>query len=303
MKQPARVMKTYDRVRQQANRGRTVINVSGKPIGGNEIAIFAGPCSVETEEQVWSTARWVHSQGAQFFRAGAYKPATYPYAFRGHGRDALRLLQQVSRELDLPVVTEVMDPRDVEEVVEFADILQIGTRNSQNYRLLSEVGKTRKPVFLKRGTWMTLDEFLGAAEYIAQQGNDQVILCERGILSPTLNTPSNEKRTRWRLDLQIVPELKQRSHLPVVVDPSHGTGDRDFVTDLARAGVAVGADGLMIETHPFPDESISDSAQALSFEAFADLMKQVGGIARAMGRSFPVASEATLSSTTAAGQG
>ena len=240
-------------------------------IGGGSFVVFAGPCAVESEEQVLATARAVKAAGAQVMRGGAFKPRTSPYSFRGMGEDGLKLLAAAREETGLPIITEVMSPRDVDLVNRYADVLQIGARNMQNYSLLDEVGKADKPVMVKRSFSATYEDWLLAAEYVMAGGNMQVVLCERGIRT-------FETFTRNTVDLNAVPAIHRLSHLPVVVDPSHGTGKWYLVTPLARAAAAVGADGLIIEVHPNPDEAKSDGAQSLTFENFSTLMAQVTAI-------------------------
>ncbi|MEA2683620.1 MAG: 3-deoxy-7-phosphoheptulonate synthase [Chloroflexota bacterium] len=256
----------------------SIYKVGGVQVGGDSLFVMAGPCAVESREQLLSTARAVKESGAHFLRGGAFKPRTSPYTFQGMGQHGLELLEEARAETGLPVVTEVMAATDVAAVVESADVLQIGARNMQNYNLLFEVGQTRKPVLLKRGLSATIEEWLLAAEYILSRGNYQVILCERGIRT-------FETITRNTLDLNAVPVLRELSHLPIVVDPSHGTGKWSWVQAMACAGVAAGADGLMIEVHPNPAEAYSDGPQSLKFENFAKLMVAVRSVAVAVGRS------------------
>ena len=255
----------------------TIVNVSGVNVGGSDIVVIAGPCAVENQEQLFETARAVKSGGARILRGGAFKPRSSPYSFQGLGEEGLKLLGIIRKETGLPVVTEVMDPRQVELVAGYADMLQIGSRNMQNYPLLKEAGMCRKPILLKRGMMATIEEFLLAAEYILNQGNEQVVLCERGIRT-------FETSTRNTLDLSAVPMLKQLSHLPVIVDPSHGTGLRWMVPALAKAAVAVGADGLIMEVHYIPEKAICDGYQSLSPDEFTQLMTDLSKIAKAIGR-------------------
>jgi len=255
----------------------SVYKVAGRQIGGGTIQVMAGPCSVESREQILSTAKAVKASGAGFLRGGAFKPRTSPYTFQGMGLNGLRLLEEARAQTGLPVVTEVMAPGDVEAVATAADIIQIGARNMQNYNLLYEVGQVHKPVLLKRGLSATIEEWLLAAEYILSRGNYQVILCERGIRT-------FEPMTRNTLDLNAVPVLRELTHLPIVVDPSHGTGKWSWVQAMACAGVAAGADGLMIEVHPNPAEAYSDGPQSLTFENFGKLMTAVRAVAVAVGR-------------------
>jgi 3-deoxy-7-phosphoheptulonate synthase len=255
----------------------TIVSVDGVKVGGSDIVVIAGPCAVENQEQLFETARAVKSGGARILRGGAFKPRSSPYSFQGLGEEGLKLLGIIRKETGLPVVTEVMDPRQVELVAGYADMLQIGSRNMQNYPLLKEAGMCRKPILLKRGMMATIEEFLLAAEYILNQGNEQVILCERGIRT-------FETSTRNTLDLSAVPMLKQLSHLPVIVDPSHGTGLRWMVPALAKAAVAVGADGLIMEVHYIPEKAICDGYQSLSPDEFTQLMIDLRKIAMAIGR-------------------
>lgn len=256
----------------------TVIDVGGVKIGGREVVVMAGPCAAETPEQVMSTARAVKAAGARILRGGAFKPSTSPYSFRGLGEEGLKLLAEAKQENGLPLITEVLTPQDVELVVKYADILQVGARNMQNFILLDEVGQAKKPVMLKRGLSATIQEWLLAAEYILAQGNRELILCERGIRT-------FETYTRNTMDVSAIPIVHKETHLPIIADPSHGTGKWDLVTPLAMASVAAGADGLMIEVHPTPDAALKDGAQSLTFEHFSDLMKKVAPVAQAVGRT------------------
>jgi 3-deoxy-7-phosphoheptulonate synthase len=260
---------------------KTVIRVRDVTIGGDEVTVIAGPCSVESEEQTVETAKAVKAAGATVLRGGAYKPRTSPYEFRGLGRRGLEILALAREETGMPIITEVMTPADIEQVGEFTDIFQIGARNCQNYLLLEEVGKAGKPVMLKRGLSMLLEEWLLAAEYVMAQGNPDVILCERGVRT-------FETATRNTLDVSAVPVIQSLSHLPIFVDPSHAAGKRAFVSALALAGIAAGADGLMIEVHPHPDHALSDGAQSLTFEQFAELTPRIASVAEAVGRCLPV---------------
>jgi len=249
----------------------THVNVGGVIIGGDEVIVMAGPCAVETEEQTMATARAVKAAGANIFRGGAFKPSTSPYGFRGLGEEGLKLLAQVKKETGLPIITEVLAPRDVELVSKYTDILQVGTRNMQNFSLLDEVGKSNKPTMLKRGMSATIQEWLLAAEYIMSQGNRQIILCERGIRT-------FETYTRNTMDISAIPAIHRLSHLPIIADPSHGTGKWYLVAPLAMAAVAAGADGLMIEVHPTPDIALKDGAQSLTFDHFEQLMSQLNPV-------------------------
>jgi 3-deoxy-7-phosphoheptulonate synthase len=259
----------------------TVVRVRDLVLGGGQVGVIAGPCSVESEEQILASARAVRAAGAAGLRGGAFKPRTSPYAFQGLKEEGLKLLAAAREETGLAIVTEVMTPHLVELVADYADILQIGARNMQNYHLLQAVGETRKPVLLKRGASATMDEFLLAAEYILDQGNQEVILCERGIRA-------FESHTRFTLPLASVPYLKERTHLPVVIDPSHGTGIASLVPPMCTAAIAAGTDGLIIEIHPNPHEALSDGAQSLTLEAFADVMTQCRKVAEALGLDMTV---------------
>ncbi len=246
----------------------TVISLGDVKIGGADPVIIAGPCAVESEEQILETARLVRSQGVRLMRGGAFKPRTSPYSFAGLGEAGLRLLAEAREKTGVLIVTEVLDTRDVGLVSQYADVLQIGSRNMQNYKLLRAVGQTKKPILLKRGMSAQLQEFLMSAEYIMAEGNQQVILCERGIRTFV-------EYSRNTLDLNVIPAIKKISHLPIIVDPSHGTGRRDLVEPMSMAALAAGADGLIVEIHPHPDQSWSDPEQALSPEQFSHLMRQI----------------------------
>ncbi|NLG68334.1 MAG: 3-deoxy-7-phosphoheptulonate synthase [Firmicutes bacterium] len=251
--------------------------VSPVVVGGSRVVVVAGPCAVESERQIDEVARAVKESGASILRAGAYKPRTSPYSFQGLEREGLELLAEVRRRVQIPVVTEVLNPRDVEVVAEHADMLQIGARNMQNFALLREVGRSDRPVLLKRGMAATVEEWLMAAEYVLSAGNSRVVLCERGIRT-------FETATRNTLDLSAVAVVHELSHLPVLVDPSHGTGRAAYVAPMARAAVAAGADGIMVEVHPSPDEALSDGPQQLTPEAFAQMVESLRPIAAALGR-------------------
>ncbi len=246
---------------------RTVIKVSDVEVG-KDLVVIAGPCSVESEAQMFASARAVKEAGADMIRGGAFKPRTSPYAFQGLGLRGLKLLAKAGRETNLPIVTEVIDPRDVSWVAEFADVLQIGTRNMQNYSLLKEVGQTGRPVLLKRGMYSTLEEWLNCAEYILSEGNPNVILCERGIRT-------FETYTRNTLDLSAVPAIKELTHLPIIIDPTHSTGRVNLIGPMSMAAVAAGADGLIIEVHYKPEEALCDADQALTPIMFADIMARL----------------------------
>jgi 3-deoxy-7-phosphoheptulonate synthase len=256
----------------------TEITVGDVTIGGNEVVVMAGPCSVEDEDQIHKTAEFVAAQGATILRGGAFKPRSSPYSFQGLGSAGLKMLRDAADAHGLHVITELMEVGHLDEVVSVADIVQVGARNMQNFPLLKELGKVDRPVFLKRGLSATVEEWIMSAEYVMAHGNPYVILCERGIRT-------FEPSTRNTLDLSAVPVVKSKSHLPVFVDPSHGVGIRNKVVPLARAAVAVGADGLMIEVHPNPDGALSDGPQSLEFDQFVDLMKQIRLIAGVLGRT------------------
>ena len=266
-----RVTKQYKLISRDLRPEKSVIKVGNAAIGDGNLAIIAGPCAIETTEQVFKVAESVAKSGAKFFRGGAFKPRTSPYAFQGKGEDGLKILSEVRERFGLNIVTEAMDERGVDLVEKYGDCIQIGARNMQNFSLLKYAGQTRKPVLLKRGLSATLDEFLLAAEYIMAEGNYDVILCERGI-----RTFANHARNT--MDLSIVPAVQRLSHLPIIVDPSHGTGRNYMVNPLARAGVAVGADGLIIEVHPCPEEALCDGAQALTPAQYIELAEQVKAI-------------------------
>jgi 3-deoxy-7-phosphoheptulonate synthase len=271
------VSKPYKLVSRETAPEPTVIQVRGRRVGGDHFGLIAGPCTVESREQTLATARAVHAAGASMLRGGAFKPRTSPYSFRGLGADALEILAEAREETGLPIVTELLDPRHMELVVETADVIQIGARNMQNFLLLSEVGRADRPVLLKRGPSASVDELLMAAEYILKEGNPRVILCERGIRT-------FEAATRFTLDIGSVPVLKERTHLPVIVDPSHAAGRRELVPALARAAVAAGADGILVEAHPRPEEALCDAPQLIrnsQFPAFAD---EIRGLVSLMGK-------------------
>ena len=275
------ISRSYKLVSREARPGRSVVRVrDGVSFGGETLAICAGPCSVESREQLEATAVAVARAGANVLRGGAFKPRTSPYAFQGLGEEGLRFLRDAADRSGLAVVTEVLDPRDVELVAKYADVLQIGARNMQNFSLLREVGGVHKPVLLKRGVAATIDEWLMAAEYVYVAGNHDVILCERGIRS-------YDPQTRNLLDISAVPVVQQLTHLPVIVDPSHGTGVRSLVAPMSFAAVAAGADGLIVEVHPNPAAAFSDGPQSLTFALFGDLMDRLRPVAAAVGRAMP----------------
>ncbi len=272
------ILKPYKLASSQLRGGeRTVIEIDGRKIGGQHFSLIAGPCTVESRDQTLDTARVVKEAGGSLFRGGAYKPRSSPYSFQGLGQEGLRLLAEAKAETGLPIVTELMDVRDLEPVLEVADVVQIGARNMQNYTLLSEVGRSGCPVLLKRGLSSTLEELLMAAEYVLKEGNEAVMLCERGIRT-------FETAYRFTLDLTAIPVLKELSHLPVIVDPSHAAGRRDFVTSLSLAAAAAGADGIIVEIHPDPDAAICDGPQALPNSAFAQYVELVERAAAVAGK-------------------
>ena len=275
------VLKPYKLAAREYHPENTIIKVGEGAncvnIGGKEIVVMAGPCAIENKEQIVSIAKEVKKAGAKILRGGAFKPRTAPYDFQGLGEQGLKYLAAAREETGLKIVTEVVDPRDVALVEKYADILQVGTRNMQNYSLLKELGKAKKPVLLKRGMWATYKEWLLAAEYIISSGNPNVILCERGIRT-------FETHTRNTLDLAAVPALKELTHLPIVVDPSHGTGRRSLVATMCKAAIAAGCDGLIIESHTHPEKSVSDAEQTVSTESLKQMMREFKKVAEAVGR-------------------
>jgi 3-deoxy-7-phosphoheptulonate synthase len=272
------ILKPYKLASAQFRKGeRTVIDVDGRKVGGDRFALIAGPCTVESRSQTLDVARVVAEHGASMLRGGAYKPRTSPYSFQGLGAEGLRFLQEAKEETGLPIVTELMDVRDVGDVTEVADVIQVGARNMQNYPLLSEVGRTGMPVLLKRGLASTLEELLMAAEYVLKEGNENVMLCERGIRT-------HETTYRFTLDLLAIPALRELSHLPVIVDPSHAAGRRDWVQPMSLAAAAAGADGIIVEVHNQPEEAICDGPQAVPTESFADYAEQLRRVAELSGR-------------------
>ncbi|MCM8810124.1 MAG: 3-deoxy-7-phosphoheptulonate synthase, partial [Candidatus Omnitrophica bacterium] len=263
------ILKEYKLASRDFHIHDTIIDINGVKIGEGYFVVMAGPCSVENEEQLYKTAKYVKEKGAKILRGAVFKPRTSPYSFLGLGTEGLKIVKEVKEKLNMLVITEVMAPEEVEKVSEVSDILQIGTRNMFNYRLLERVGKIDKPVLLKRNFSAKISEFLNCAEYILKEGNNKVILCERGIRT------FDSEFTRNILDLSAIPLLKKESHLPVVVDPSHGTGRSDLVVPMSKAAIAAGADGLLIEVHPKPEEALSDGFQSLNFEMFDKLMKEI----------------------------
>jgi 3-deoxy-7-phosphoheptulonate synthase len=272
------ILKPYKLASAQFKKGeRTVIDVDGRRLGGEHFALIAGPCTVESREQLLETADVVAENGAAMLRGGAYKPRTSPYSFQGLGVEGLRLLQEAKERTGLPIVTELMDVRDAEDVAEVADVIQIGARNMQNYTLLAEAGRTGKPVLLKRGLSSTLDDLLMASEYVLKEGNPNVMLCERGIRT-------FETAYRFTLDLLAIPALRELTHLPIVVDPSHAPGRRDWVPAMSLAAAAAGADGIIVEVHNDPEHAICDGPQALAADDFADYAEQVRRVAEVAGK-------------------
>ena len=283
-----RVSKPYKLVSRDVKEENTVLRFAGTDatIGGKNLAVIAGPCAIESRDQAFAVAERVARAGAQFFRGGAYKPRTSPYTFQGLGEAGLRIMAEIRDRFGMKIITEAIDNESLALVAEYADVIQIGARNMQNFSLLKRAGRAKKPVMVKRGMSATLEEFLMAAEYVMSEGNYQVILCERGVRTFA-------DHTRNTLDLSIVPAVQRLSHLPIVVDPSHGTGKRNKVTPMSRAAVAVGADGLIVEVHNQPDKALSDGAQSLYPEQFEELMVQVRQIAAVVGRELvPIGAEA-----------
>jgi 3-deoxy-7-phosphoheptulonate synthase len=284
-----RVSKPYKLVSRDVKEENTIIRFAGSDatIGGKNLAVIAGPCAIESREQAFAVAERVAQAGAQFFRGGAYKPRTSPYTFQGLGEAGLRIMAEIRERLGMKIITEAIDNESLELVAEYADVIQIGARNMQNFSLLKRAGRAKKPVMVKRGMSATLEEFLMAAEYVMSEGNYQVILCERGVRTFA-------DHTRNTLDLSIIPAVQRLSHLPIVVDPSHGTGKRNKVTPMSRAAVAVGADGLIVEVHNQPDRALSDGMQSLYPEQFEELMAQVRQIAAVVGREVtPIVAESS----------
>jgi 3-deoxy-7-phosphoheptulonate synthase len=273
------ILKPYKLASAQFRDGRrSVLEIAGRKVGGDHFAMIAGPCTVESHEQTLETALAVSAAGATMFRGGAYKPRTSPYAFQGLGQEGLRLLAEAKRQTGLPIVTELMDLRDLDDVLEVADVIQIGARNMQNYSLLTEVGRSGRPVLIKRGLSARLEELLMAAEYVLKEGNESVMLCERGIRT-------FETAYRFTLDLTAIPVLKELSHLPVIVDPSHAAGRRDLVTPLSLAAAAAGADGIIVEVHPRPEQAICDGPQALVAGEFSEYVQRVQAAAAVAGKA------------------
>lgn len=272
------ILKPYKLASREVKPVDSVIQADSVAVGGKEITIIAGPCSVESKDQICTTAKLVKDSGANFLRGGAYKPRTSPYSFQGMEEDGLKLLADAKEASGLPIVTEIMNPREIDLVVKYADVLQVGARNMQNFSLLKELGRTNKPVLLKRGMMNTIKEFLMSAEYVLSEGNSNVILCERGIRT-------FETATRNTLDISCIPVLKKETHLPVIIDPSHATGHWEMVESMSRASIAAGADGLIIEVHPDPVKAFSDGPQSLKPSKFSKLMKNIRPFAELMGRT------------------
>jgi 3-deoxy-7-phosphoheptulonate synthase len=272
------ISKPYKMAARAAKPEGTVVRVRNVEIGGGTLCVMAGPCTVESPEMLFETAEFVRQQGAHVLRGGAFKPSTSPYSFHGMGEPALQLLAEARDRTGLPIITEVMDPRDLDLVCRYTDILQVGTRNMTNFSLLRAIGETHTPVMLKRGWASTIEEWLQAAEYIAQAGNHNIILCERGIRT-------FETYTRNTFDINAIPAVKELSHFPIVADPAHGTGRAGLVSAVSRAAVAAGADGVMVEVHPTPQTALKDGGQSLEFGKFAQMMRELAPVAQAVGRS------------------
>jgi len=273
-----KVLKPYKLASREFKELSTIIKINDVSIGGKEITLMAGPCAVENEEQIFDIAHSISNAGVKILRGGAFKPRTSPYSFQGLGEQGLKIMSEAARKYELLIVTEVMSIEQIEMVSNYADILQIGARNMQNFTLLKELGKIKKPVMLKRGLSSTIEELLLSAEYILSGGNKKVILCERGIRT-------FETYTRNTLDLSAIPAIKELSHLPIIVDPSHSTGRKELVQPMSKAAVAAGADGLVIEVHPNPEEALSDGAQSLDLDCFENLVSELGTVAQAVGRT------------------
>jgi len=272
------IMRPYKLASREFHPGNSVIDLAGVKIGGGQVVIMAGPCAIEDRKSLHAIAKAVRAGGSAVLRGGAFKPRTSPYSFQGLGEDGLKLLREVGDEFNMPVVTEVMDVRDVELVERYADMIQVGARNVQNFNLLQEVGKAKKPIFLKRGFATSVSEYLMSAEYVLSQGNLQVVLCERGI-------KTFETELRFTFDVSAVPVIKNYTHLPVFVDPSHASGKREYVAPLALAGIAAGADGIMVEVHSSPEDAMCDGPQALYPKMFNELVNQVRAVAQAVGKT------------------
>ncbi len=272
------ILSPYKVVSREFKKENTLIKINGVTIGGKKVIIMAGPCSIEGRDMLLAIGKSVKSSGAAILRGGAYKPRTSPYSFQGMGKEGLELLKEAKHLLKMPVVTEIMDTKDIDLISDYTDIFQVGARNMQNFSLLKELGATNKPILLKRGLSATIKELLMSAEYIASKGNDKIILCERGIRT-------FETETRNTLDLNAIPVLKKLTHLPVIVDPSHGTGRRDIVATMSMAAIAAGADGIIVEVHQQPEKALSDGEQSLKPDEFRQMVKAIDRIARAIGRT------------------
>lgn len=273
------VSRAYKLTSREFHPADTVVEIKGVRIGADEVIVAAGPCAIESRDQLFAAAKSVKDSGGKLLRGGAFKPRTSPYSFQGMGLEGLKLLQEAGEMMGLVTVTEIMDQHDLEDICAYTDVMQIGARNMQNYPLLTAIGKTRHPVLLKRGPSATIDEWLLAAEYILAQGNLNVVLCERGL------HPLDREHTRYILDLSSVPVAKSLSHLPVIVDPSHACGNWKYVSSMSKAAVAAGADGLIIEIHPDPSHALCDGTQSLNLEVFAELMPELAAVAKAVGRN------------------
>lgn len=275
------ILRPYKLASREMHPRNTEVSLNGAAVGSSQIVLIAGPCSVESRSQLLETAHAVREAGATALRGGAYKPRTSPYSFQGLGEEGLEILAEAREQTGLPIVTEAMGPEQIPLVARYADVIQIGARNMQNFNMLLAAGRAGLPVLLKRGMMATVEEWLMAAEYLLSQNNSQIILCERGIRT-------FETETRNTTDINAVPVVKALSHLPIIIDPSHSTGHREYVSAVARAGIAAGADGLMVEVHPRPEQALSDGAQSLRPHEFAELVKEIGHIAAAVGRAAPV---------------
>ncbi len=279
------ILKPYKLASKEAKPEKTKIKINDNvTIGGDEVVVIAGPCSIESEELTIEIAKEVKKAGAHILRGGAFKPRTSPYSFQGFGVDGLKILAKAGKETGMPVISEIIDKHDLSFFIEYVDIIQVGARNMQNFALLKELSKINKPVLLKRGMCATIDEWLFAAEYILSGGNENVILCERGIRT-------FETATRNTLDLNAIPVIRDKTHLPIIVDPSHGTGHWDYVIPMAKAGIAAGADGVMVEVHPQPEKALSDGPQSLKYDTFRQMMKELKPVAEAVGRTLPLGGE------------
>ncbi len=271
------ILKPFKLASSQFKSEKTIVNVNGVEVGGDTLCVIAGPCSVESHEQILAAARGAKAAGAKMLRGGAFKPRSSPYSFQGLREEGLKMLADAREETGLPVVTEVLDVRDVDLIAQYADVLQVGTRNMSNFQLLTELGVAKKPVLLKRGMGATIEELIMAAEYVLREGNGDVILCERGIRT-------FETYTRNTVDIAAIPVAHHLSHLPIMLDPSHSTGKRELVSPISRAAIAAGADGIIVEVHPNPEEALCDGSQSLDIPMFEDLMEELDRVGRAVGR-------------------